>query len=162
MMGLRLAALAAVLGLAACASSPDYVRAPREGAPGYSEQRIESGRYRVRYEGRSSQRLAEVQDLALLRAAELTLNQRASWFQVVSRDSEQTGDDRRGGLSVGVGAGGAIGRNAFGGVSLGTGGGRSRGSAIAILEILMGTGDKPEGADVYDAAEVFASLKPKD
>lgn len=160
-MGLRLAALAAALGLAACAATPDYVRAPREDAPGYSDQRIESGRYRVRYQGRSSQRLAEVQDLALLRAAELTLNQRASWFRVVSRDTEQTGEPRRSGVRFGVGAGGAIGGGGYGGVSLGTGTGGSRGSAVAILEILMGTGDKPEGADVYDAAEVFASLKPK-
>lgn len=73
----------------ACASSPDYREASRDGAQGYSEQVIEADRYRVTYTGDERQTAAEVRDLATLRAAELTMEKGGDWFEVVSDETNQ-------------------------------------------------------------------------
>ncbi|MEL6364468.1 MAG: hypothetical protein AAFR11_06475 [Pseudomonadota bacterium] len=157
-MTIRAIAVAGLAFLAACETAPDYGPASREGAKGYSEQRIETGRYRIRYQERSGARLSEAMDKALLRAAELTRKNGASWFQVVSRDSEKEETGGRSGVGFGVGTGGRIGGSGFGALSLSTGTGSRSGAPVAILEIVIGTGEKPEGPDVYDADEVYASL----
>ena len=85
----RLLAASLILGLAACASNPPYARAPSPTAQGYSEQMVSQDRWRVRYTGSRSMSPAQVQDYALLRAAQLTLEQGRDWFEVVSRDTDQ-------------------------------------------------------------------------
>ena len=61
-------ALCAALG--ACATAPTvYGPAPRAQGVGFSEMRIEPGRYRVTFRGGPGAPIAQVSDYALLRAA---------------------------------------------------------------------------------------------
>lgn len=81
---------AAAAMLAACASQPDYRPASAAGGEGYSSQQIESNRYRVSYTGDEHQSAQTVRDYALLRAAELTMEEGGDWFEVLR--SETAGD----------------------------------------------------------------------
>ena len=96
-----------------------------------------------------------VEDYALRRAAELTLQQNYDWFRVVGRDI--TGEER-GGVSLGAGLGsgsyGAVGRcfcRCCG--DLGRVGAQE---FITIrMEILMGSGESPADLEIYDARSVL-------
>ncbi|MDB5494476.1 MAG: hypothetical protein JWP86_1813 [Phenylobacterium sp.] len=151
-----LAALAC-LSLAACATPTHFQPAGGPGAVGFSELRIEPGRYRVTFQGGPGAPEAQVQDYALLRAADLALAEGYDWFRIVDRSVRQTG---YGGASVGLGVGGmSFGRHSATGVGVGTGFPLSGGPALqASLEVLMGRGPRPPGEDVYDARGVRASI----
>lgn len=153
--------------LAACASSVGYTPAARPGAPGYSETRIEADRYRVAYRAAGRESAAQIQDYALLRAAELTLAQGYEWFQVTHRYDEQREDGGRGGprVSVGVG-GGSWGRSSGVGVGVGVGvpiggGGGGDSAESALLEIRLGRGPKPEDPNVYAARDVQSAIRAR-
>ena len=152
-----LAALAA-LSLSACATEPTrFQPATSPTGVGYSELRIEPGRYRITFHGGPGASFNQVEDYALLRAADLALADGYDWFQVVSRNTDRNG---YGGsrFSVGVG-GGSYGRRGGMGVGLGTGIPLGGGPAVtARLEVLMGKGPRPEGRDVYDARGVRQSI----
>jgi len=129
---------------------------------GYSESKIEQNRYRVSYRGSGGDSADRVENLALRRAAELTLQEGYEWFRVVSRDLN---GERRGGVSVGGGVGsGSIGRRSSVGVGVGGDFGRFGGSDffVARLEILMFRGDKPqtdeETGNIYDAQSLLSNL----
>ncbi len=147
------ASLCAVL--AACATAPT-VFAPASGpqAVGFSEYRIEPGRYRVTFRGGPGAPFAQVADFALLRAADLTIEGGYDWFRVTDRQASQTGQTSGPQLSLGAG-GGSSGHSGGVGVGLGTtfnlGGGPQ---VTQTLEIMMGRGPRPSGADVYDARQV--------
>lgn len=82
MKRLVLSALAA-LTVAACASTPTvFQAATAPGSVGYSEYRIEPGRYRVMFRGGSSASERQVMDFALVRAADLTIAEGFDWFRV--------------------------------------------------------------------------------
>jgi hypothetical protein len=81
-------AVSAAIGLGACASSAGYRAAPNATAAGYSEQMIDGNHWRVRYTGTTRMTSADVQDYALMRAAQLTLEKGGQWFQVVSSDTD--------------------------------------------------------------------------
>lgn len=146
------------LGLAACASSPSYGPAAGPGDSGYSQQVLEPGRYRVTYRGGSTE---QARDFALYRAAELTLANNFEWFQVVS-SSGGIEEPQSSGPRISVGGGGSVGRSSRGGVGVGIGFpiGGSSGSAVEVLEILMGTGPKPEDPNAYSADALAQSLRP--
>jgi hypothetical protein len=151
-------AAAAALSLAACATAPThYQPATGPSAIGYSEMRIEPGRYRITFQGGPGAPVAQVQDYALLRAADLALAQGYDWFRVVDRTTRETG---YGGSSVSFGVGGAsFGRHSATSVGVGTGFPLSGGPSLAAsLEVLMGRGAKPPGDDVYDARGVRAAI----
>ncbi|MEZ5939011.1 MAG: hypothetical protein R3C52_12475 [Hyphomonadaceae bacterium] len=78
----------AMIGLAACASSPSYRPAATDASSGYAETKIENDRFRVTYRGKPNMSVKTVQDYALMRAAELTLQEGGEWFEVVSRNTE--------------------------------------------------------------------------
>ena len=59
--------------LSACASQSAYLAADGSRDSGYSENQLTENRYRVHFRGNSRTASTEVQDMALLRAAELTL-----------------------------------------------------------------------------------------
>lgn len=82
----------ALLSLVACAASgPDYYRAAeRPGDYGYSEVRLDDDHYRVSFTGDTSMSEESVRELALLRAAELTRQERYDWFRIVEEESEQS------------------------------------------------------------------------
>lgn len=94
----RAAAIAASLALAgllsACATATPYQpNIPGQAVSGgFSEQRLESDRFRVTFAGNSLTSRDTVEAYLLYRAAELTVQQGFDWFTIVERDVER---DRR-------------------------------------------------------------------
>jgi hypothetical protein len=128
-----LCALAA-LSLAACATPTTYGPQADARGVGFTDYRIETGRYRVTFQGGPGAPPEQVMDFALRRAAE-----------VVARDGY-------GGSSVSIG-GGSGGYRSGVGIGVGTTFDLSGGPAYRqTLEVLAGKGPKPEGA--YDARAI--------
>ncbi|HXA37742.1 MAG TPA: hypothetical protein VNW53_01970 [Phenylobacterium sp.] len=150
----------AALSLAACATPPPTAYQPAAGPQGvgFSESRIEPGRYRVTFHGGEGAPRGQVSDYALRRAADLALADGYDWFRVTGRfvswDRADAGP--RVGLSVG---GVSFGRHSAVGAGLGTAFNLGGGPALtATLEVLMGRGPKPADGDVYDARGVQRSI----
>jgi hypothetical protein len=166
MKRLVLPAFAAALALSACATAPTlYQPAGGPTAVGFSEYRIEPGRYRVFFRGGPGAPPAQVSDYALLRAADLALAEGYDWFRVADRRVEGLGAPNGGSrLSVGVGGGrGDYGWGRHSGTSVGVGLGTSFNlgggpSLMASLEVVMGKGPRPPGGDVYDARALRQTL----
>lgn len=150
---------AAGLALSACASLAPYGPQMGAGGQGYVEQRIESNRFRVTYNGVGAP--GPVADYALLRAAELTLAQGYDWFEVTQRWTDGR-PDSAGGVrpSVGVGYGSSrYGGYRSSGVGVGVGLNFSGPSPTSTtLEVVMGDGERPDRPNAYDASDVRDSL----
>lgn len=149
-------------GLSACASAPTvYTAANGPEAVGFSSYRIEPGRYRVTFRGGPGGSPEQVADYALLRAADIALADGYDWFRVSDRSMRQAGSNSGPRLSLG-GGGGDYGRGGGVGIGLGTsfnlGGGPS---LTQTLEVVMGKGEKPPGADVYDARGLRSAIGPR-
>jgi len=161
MRRLILAALAA-LSMSACASAPTVFQ-PAVGpkAVGFSEMRIEPGRYRVTFRGGPGAPLEQVGDYVLLRAADLALADGYDWFRVIDRFTQQAAPNN--GPRISLGTGGAdYGRRSAVGVGIGTSFDLGGGPALsATIEVLMGKGPKPRDGDVYDARQVRESIGPR-
>ncbi len=155
---------AAGLVLSACAGLAPYGPQSGSGGQGYSEQRIESNRFRVTYSGVGAP--GPVADMALLRAAELTTARGHDWFEVTQRWIDGR-PDSAGGMrpSVGVSYGSGHGSGRYGsfsgsGVGVGVGLNFSGPSATATtLEVVMGDGPKPDRPNAWDARSVQDSLR---
>lgn len=150
--------LSAFAVLAACASSPAYGPAKSASAMGYTSQQIEAGRYLVSYTDGDPVR---ARNMALLRASELTLAEGKDWFEITN-ESADVAQRRSGGSSVSVG--GSAGSGGYSGVGVGVGigfplGGSSAGKATHTLEIVTGTGAKPDRPEAYDARSVDMNLR---
>lgn len=158
--------LAAALTLAACATTPPpYAAAASQTGAGYSETQIESNRYFVTYRAPSGADAALIEDYALLRAADLTLQNGREWFWVDRRTVEPY-DGARSGPSVGVGVGGGSWGGRSGGsvgvgISLPIGGQRGERAQAATLEVRFGEGPKPDEPNAYDARAVSANLRAR-
>ncbi|MCA3701034.1 CC0125/CC1285 family lipoprotein [Brevundimonas sp.] len=158
---------ASALSLAACASLAPYGPQSDPGGQGFSEQRIESDRYRVIYNGVGSP--GPVADLALLRAAELTLEQGYDGFEVTQRYIDGR-PDSAGGLrpSVSVGFGSSLGRYGgyrYSGSSTGVGIGLNLSGpspTSTVLEVRLFRGPAPDRGEAYDAREVRANLSGRE
>jgi hypothetical protein len=150
----------AALALAACETPTVFAPAATPGASGYTETRIEQDRWRVTFRGGSDADQRRVEDLTLLRAAQLTLQQGYDWFRITERYNEaepprgptlsvDAGTEdygRHGGSSFGVGVGG---------IPLGGG------PILAeTVEIVMGKGQRPNDPGAYDAHDVARSIAP--
>lgn len=149
------------MALSACATAPTvYQPAAGPSAVGYSEYRIEPGRYRVTFRGGAGASPEHVTDLALLRAADLALAEGYDWFQVTDRFLQGLPDR---GPRIGLGVGGAdFGRRSSVGLGVGTSFNLGGGPAVtATLEVLMGRGERPRGLNVYDARGLRQSLGPR-
>ncbi|MEO1100792.1 MAG: hypothetical protein AAFW65_03005 [Pseudomonadota bacterium] len=150
--------LASALVLSACATGPSpYAPAENSRDKGFSEQVIETGRYRVSYKGDDAE---QARSYALLRAAEITIENGADWFRVVDAYTEVDGRRSGGGSSVSVGgSSGSYGSGVGVGVGIGLplGGGGSP-DATHTLEMVIFKGEKPDDPDAYDAASVQASV----
>lgn len=162
---LRTLAFAAVaLSLSACASTPPtYGPAAAANAAGYSETQIESNRYFVTYRAPGAADAALIQDYALLRAADLTLQNNREWFWVDRRSLDGQGQSGGPRLGVGLGGGSYGGRGGVGasvGMSfpLGNPGERAR---AATLEIRFGEGPKPDDPNAYDARSTSSNLRAR-
>ena len=152
-----LIALAAA-GCATAVGTP-YQPVDRQGF-GFAETRIESDRYRIVFSGDGATSATEVEDFALLRAAEIAIANGYEWFRVVSKDVSA---EKRGGVGLGAGVGG-------GGSNVGVGVGGNFGSVgartffTARLEVLLGKGERPAAdafGGVYDARSVADSIRAR-
>lgn len=152
------------LALAACASAPTYTPAAGPNRPGYSERQIEGNRYFVTYRASGSADAALLQDYALLRAADLTLQQGGDWFWVDRRALDEEGTRNSGpSLSVGVGGGSGGYRS---GVGVGVGmsfplGQQTQRAHSATVEMRIGEGPKPSDPNAYDAREISTNLRAR-
>ena len=150
------------LCLAACATAVGTPYAPADNQGfGYVDQRIEADRFRVVFSGDGGTPSTVVEDFALLRAAELTLENGFDWFRVTQRSLDA---EERGGVGLGAGVGtGSYGRR--GGVNVGVGGDLgtigARRFFTARLEVLMGTGPVPDEPDVYVADEIESAIRAR-
>lgn len=156
---------AATLALTACATStPMYRAATSANGQGFSETQVEANRYFVTYRAGGAADAALINDYALLRAADITLERGRDWFWVDRRTFDEYGTGR-GGPSVGIGIGGASfgGSSGVGGsvgVNLPIGGNGQRARSVT-LEIRLGDGPKPEDAGAYDARSIGASMRAR-
>lgn len=153
---------AAALAASACASLAPYGPQTAPNGQGYYEQRIEADRYRVSYRGVGA--AGAVADYALLRAAELTLENGRDWFEV-TRSWTDGRADGGGGVrpSVSIGAGSSRwGGYSSSGVGVGVGLNLSGPEPTTTdIEILMGRGSRPDRANAYDARGVRDSLRAR-
>jgi hypothetical protein len=158
MKRLILFAFSAVL-LSACATQPTLYgpqTAPR--AAGYSEYRLEAGRYRVTFKGNPGASINQVSDYALLRAAELALRDGYDWFRVADRVTQQTGPGGGSSLSIGGGSG-SYGRRSSVGLGVGTSFNLGPGPALSSsMEVVFGKGQRPRDGDVYDARDIVRTV----
>jgi hypothetical protein len=152
-------AIASVLGLAGCATPIPYQ--PMSGGYGYSEQALETDRYRVTFSGNSATPRETVENYLLYRAAEVTVAHGYDHFVVVDKNTEQGTAGGPGGFGVGVGSGS---RNRYSGFGLGTsatiwpGGGDSY---VAYANIVLRRGARPaDDPKAYDARAVLKRLEP--
>jgi len=149
------------LGLAACATPTRYEAAARPGAVGYSEVRIEPGRYRVTFQGGDGAPAEQIEDDVMRRAADIALRDGFDWFEVVDRSGEEQPPHTSSAISIGGGSGGGF---SGGGVGVGVGAAfpLSGGPRVSrSVEILCGKGPRPLGGNVYDARDVAASLSTR-
>ena len=154
--------IAATVMLAACVTAVGTPYGPAdEKGFGYQETKLEADRFRISFSGDGATPVDVVEEYALLRAAELTLENGYDWFRVIGRSID---GDERGGVDVGAGFGsGNYGRRR--GVSVGVGGNLGRVGArqffTARLEILMGKGAQPDdSSEIYDAQSIVDSITP--
>jgi hypothetical protein len=146
--------------LAACQTMAPYGAQMGPRGQGYSEQRIESNRYRVTYNGVGDPMVSA--DYALLRAADLAQQEGYDWFEVTARWTDGR-PDSRGGLRPSVSIGGGSSRwgpYRASGVGVGVGLDISGPQPTSTtLEVVLGRGEAPDRADAYDAREVQRALR---
>lgn len=143
--------------VAACASSPT-IYGPANGSDrGYSERQIEADRFRIRFDGGSDVSFEELENLALRRAAELTLERGGDWFEIVSRASD--GDDERP-VRVGGSVGQTFGSRRYSGSSMGLGlqFDPGAGNKTIFIEILIRSGSRSGIPEAYDARDVLRTI----
>lgn len=161
----RAAALLATALLAACQTPTPYVPAPARGF-GYSDQQIETGRFRVLFRGNQSTMRAAVEDFVLYRAAEITLANGYDFFVVVDGETEAISSFTGNGTTFG-GPGFGSGGFGFNGFFYGSGFAqttttfqeRRRYEAGAVIQTYKGK--KPDIATAYDARSVISSLEQR-
>jgi hypothetical protein len=165
-------ALAAATLIGACSTATPY-QAVQPGssysmARGYSDQRIESNRYRIKFRGNSMTSRDTVEDYLLYRAAELSLMNGYDWFTLSSRNTREdksTTTTYRDPFGPGFYSGFSwryhnSGR--WGGWGAWQETEDTRISYEASAEVLLGKGQKPSNdPNAYDAREVKQNLDPR-
>lgn len=174
-----LGALAGLALLGACATATPY-QAASDSNRGYTSQQIESDRWKVSFSGNSMTDRGTVEIYLLYRAAELTDQNGYEWFQIVTRQTDEskryvsTGHDpyfgpyhfnyyavTRSGRLVHFPSYSTWRRRGFhdplwDGVDY-----REIVRYEADAEIFMGKGETPEGAEYFNADDVLANLAPQ-
>jgi len=74
--------------LAGCATMTPYAPAGSSGGYGYAEQKLETNKFRVSFNGNSSTSRQTVENFLLYRAAELTRQSGNDYFVIVEDDTE--------------------------------------------------------------------------
>lgn len=153
-----------------CATGPSsYGPATEQSSLGFKAMQIEEDRFRVSYTGRSSD---EAQDYALLRAAEITLDEGYTHFKVITGHLENSGQARSpvsSSIGIGFASGGRgyYGRRGGSHTSVGLGinindvARALQGDRVTnSIEILL----RHEGGDepnIYNAESVADSIRPE-
>ena len=146
--GLALGLLSAGLLTAGCTTGygPSYGPSESRYEDGYSDYRLGDNRYRVEYRIQNGDtQLA--QDWALRRAAELTLDQRYDWFQIISRNAQFRDGDFDRYEPYRSYNDGYYDRPRYDN--------RYDSDAVVVIEVVMGNNPPPRGASVYDARRVL-------
>jgi len=157
----------AALALTACATGPSAY-GPSDGRSlGFENTQIEKDRFRIAYTGRSE---AEARDFALLRAAEIALNEGYSHFKVLGGNTSSNGGSSpvSSRIGIGIGSGGyGFGRRGRSrtNVNLGIGihdlGRALEGSKVTeSIEVVLKRSGGGEDPSVYDAKSVSESIRP--
>ncbi|MDE2465734.1 MAG: hypothetical protein KGO02_18765 [Alphaproteobacteria bacterium] len=85
----RALALAALVGLAACASEPaPYAPKTAGQTTGYTDAQLTADRYRVTFTGNASTDRQRVEDYLLMRSAQVTINAGRNWFMFDTRTTQ--------------------------------------------------------------------------
>ena len=155
MRHLSLITLVLAMTVSACASAPTLYAPSLEGGYGYSHQRIESDRYRIRFDAGNDKSLAEVGVMALYRAAELTLEEGADWFLVIDRDMTDEGGSV---MTPTIGVARTFGTYRSGSsISLGIHIDPNAGEKSVVIEILTRFGEISDDMNAYDARDILAN-----
>lgn len=161
-----------VLLLVGCASSQTpYAPASGVGQVGYSESQLSTDRYRVSYTGGGNSSLETVQDYALLRAAEITVAQNFSWFEIADRTTVPVVEENNAAKAEVAISTGISSQTRCGLITCNT----TRTSPdfprtmvdfpdereyfVATMEIMMGNGEHERSANIYEAREVISSIR---
>lgn len=168
MFNSRFVFIIATLSLGACASSPDYVEADSPEDRGYYTQKISDDRFRVVYNGGRRAGIETTRDYALLRAAEITLREGYSWFEIVDRDTyTKTTREPRTGIGYErayyvdrdcglLGCSSRVRPVTYTRWEIDNG--REQNRHSHSIEIRMGKGELPEDGRGYDANAVISSM----
>lgn len=163
-----LIAISMTITLTACSSSPVYRPADSDGDVGYRVTELTEDKYRVTFRGSRSTSADSVRDFALLRAAEVTLQNGSDWFEVLRSDSTSQQRDRHSTSSDVVPAHrvtrscGLLGCTttvdpAYVGVRVETL--STDAYHTSSIEIALGKGEPDQPRRVYDAAQLASSIR---
>lgn len=142
--------------LAACATTTPYQ--PLKDGEGYAEQKIESNRYRITFNGNSRTTKQVVENFMLYRAAEITLANGAQYFVIA--DQNTGADTRYTQLFNGVG-GDVFATRGLLGIGVGVGTAVPSTEYQAQADVLIYKGKKPEdNPKAYDARQIQLNLGP--
>jgi len=154
--------IAGAFALAACATATPY--GPSDGRYGYSEQRIESDRYRVSFSGNSSTSRETVETFLLYRAAELTVENGYDHFIMTEQETDAQSTYHARPIFYGSFGHGHHGYHGFPYYAYGFSWAHQETTTEirryeALAYIVMREGEKPaDDALAYDAREVMSNL----
>lgn len=161
-MFVRSCLIAAALIVAGCASGPTAYGPKGAEKLGFESSKLQNNRFRVTYTARTED---EAIDYALLRAAQLTVDNGDDWFEIIG-----TGGTVRPRGKIGVRPTVGMNPNAILrgrvpapniGVNMGDVADAMKGpQAVSTLEIVTGKGTKPAKPSAYNAQEVLLNIKP--
>lgn len=181
---LSILSLLAVLGLAGCATGGAALYKPAnkdiKNSIGYTDQQIDATHARISAVVPQASGVQAAQDVALLRAADMTVAQGHAWFRLLNQTLAQVQVQRQApsfqtasmGLQCGPGASGGSGAqmggmtgcsyqpspNSMAGVQQ-TGVATYETRLLAVLDVEMGDGALPAGDHVYDAKATADRLR---
>ena len=168
-MSFRILAIgaAAAFVLGACATvTPYQPAAGGVNSYGFSDTRIEPGKYRVSFRGNTLTERTTVENYVLLRAAELSLADGYGHFLILDEDDAGRSDFRTTGFNNGfgaVGGFGGFGNRGFGGVGVGTTSSRTRERVIQDVSVIVQAFEGQKAEDNYkafNAQDVLDNLGP--
>ena len=158
--------LAAAATLAGCVSPTPYE--PKTERFGYTDQKLETDRYRVEFSGNSDTQRGVVENYLLYRAAQVTVDTGHDYFVVTDHDTDknvayigdaETGFGFNGGPANGFGGFGYPGWYGGGGTTLIDEQPYDFYTADAVIQVFSG-GKPRDNPHAYDARDVLVTLGP--
>lgn len=156
------AGAAAALALAACVTPTPYQPSPGGvNQYGFSDTRIEPGKYRVSFRGNSSTERTTVENYLLLRAAELTLADGLGHFTVLDEDEGSLSSFSTTGFNSGFGGrfGFGFGNRGFGGTNTSRTRERRNFDVGVVIQAFPGQ-KSAENYEAFNAQDVVDNIGP--